>query len=154
MPHPVCFLTIFSGFPVRLQTQNRGILTSNAPRSAREPLDEGCECISVGEGAARSAASQGALHWLPEESFPDAFAQGLVPFLNAEITHFDADCAEVRAGALVGRCDRVGAGGASLAPRQSARQSQRQLFPSPPSPPSSRPRVATPLAISVLLAVR
>ena len=66
MPHHVRFLTNFSGFPVRLQTQNRGILTSDALRSARESLAEGRECIRGGEGAqsgaARSAASQAALH--------------------------------------------------------------------------------------------
>ena len=66
MLHHVCFLTTLKGFPVRLQTQNRRILTSNALRSARESLAEGRECIRGGEGAqsgaARSAASQGALH--------------------------------------------------------------------------------------------
>ncbi|KAL1657758.1 hypothetical protein GGF50DRAFT_121515 [Schizophyllum commune] len=82
---------------VRVQTQKYRILTPNAPRPARESLAERREPINTGEGG---GAERRLVHFV-QANAPDAScARFRIPSAppDAKISHFDAKCAEVRAG--------------------------------------------------------
>ncbi|KAL1684681.1 hypothetical protein GGG16DRAFT_106824 [Schizophyllum commune] len=87
---------IDKGLRVRPQTQNYRISTSNAPRPARESLADRRESICTGEGGGAER------HLVDSVQAPDASCGRLWDFLrpppNAKLSHFDAKCAEGRAG--------------------------------------------------------
>ncbi|KAL1752452.1 hypothetical protein FB107DRAFT_277664 [Schizophyllum commune] len=140
-----------------IQMENYCDSTRDAPRAARESLAELCENLGVGKGtiegfplkaASASAGGRGLREAPPRKS--------LVALLHAEITHFDGDCAEVRAGAPSRAMrPRLGGGG-----RRKARPaSVCTTFAAAVSPFTAVSAVVAPLcrhpqAISVFFAVR